>query len=162
MIFKFFFHVHNHMNLKLTPIKQNTVYSSQFSSLSHVWLFTILWTAACQASLSITNSWSLLKLMSIESVVPSNHLILCHPLLLPPSIFPSIMVFSNESALRIRLWKYWSFSFLFKDTNLITEVPPSWPYLNLLPLQGPASKYHQIGSWGGFFSLFISYWSATD
>ena len=69
------------------------------------------WTAARQASLSITNSWSLPKLMSIELVMPSNHLILCRPLLLPPSIFPSIRVFSNESALRIRWPKYWSFSF---------------------------------------------------
>ena len=79
--------------------------SVQFSSvqlLSHVWLFVTPWTAACQASLSITNSWSLLKFMSIESVTPSNHFILCCPLLLPPSIFPSIRVFSNESALRIR------------------------------------------------------------
>ena len=68
------------------------------------------WTAACQASLSITNSKSSLKLMSIESVMPSKHIILCHPLLLPSSIFPSIRVFSNESALRIRRPKYWSFS----------------------------------------------------
>ena len=79
-------------------------------SLSHVQLFATPWTAACQASLSITNSQSLLKLMSIESVMPSNHLILCHLLLLLPSIFPSIRVFSNESALRIRWPKYWSFS----------------------------------------------------
>ena len=86
----------------------------QFSSvqlLSHVQLFATPWTTARQTSLSITNSWSLLKLISIESVIPSNHLILCCPLLLPPSIFPSIGVFSNESALRIRWPKYWSFSF---------------------------------------------------
>ena len=69
------------------------------------------WTAAYQASLSITNSWNLLKLMSLESVMPSNHLILCCPLLLPPSIFPNIRVFSNESSLRMRWPKYWSFSF---------------------------------------------------
>ena len=75
---------------------------SSVQSLSCVWLFVTPWTTACQASLSITNSWSLLKLTSIESVMPSNHLILCHPLLLPPSIFPSIRVFSNESVLRIR------------------------------------------------------------
>ena len=75
------------------------------------------WTAARQASLSITNSQSLLKLMSIESVMPSNHLILCHPLLLPPSIFPSIRVFSNESALCIRWPKYWSFSFNISPSN---------------------------------------------
>ena len=70
------------------------------------------WTAACQASLSITNSWSLSKLMFIESVMPSNHFILCHPLLIPPSIFPGIRVFSNESVLHIRWPKNWSFSFL--------------------------------------------------
>ena len=80
-------------------------------SLSHVQLFATPWTAACQASLSFTISQSSLKLMPIESVMPSNHLILCHPLLPPPSIFPSIRVFSNESALRIRWPKYWSFSF---------------------------------------------------
>ena len=85
-----------------------------FSSvqLSHsVWLTATLWTAARQASLSITNSWSLFKLMSITSVMPSNHLILCRPLVLPPSVFPSIRVFSNESALHIKGPKYWSFSF---------------------------------------------------
>ena len=76
-----------------------------------------LWTAARQASLSITNSWSLLELMSIESVMPSNHLILCHPLLLLPSIFPSIMVFSNKSALCMRWPKYWSFSFSISPSN---------------------------------------------
>ena len=74
------------------------------------------WTAACQASLSITNSWSLLKPMSVDSVMPSNHLILC-PLLLPPSIFPSIRVFSNESVLHIRWPKYWSFSFSISPSN---------------------------------------------
>ena len=79
-------------------------------SLSHVWFFATSWTAACQASLSFTISWSLLKLMSIESVLPSSHLVLCCPLLLLPSIFPSIRVFSNELALHIRCPKYWSFS----------------------------------------------------
>ena len=82
---------------------------SSVQLLSCVQLFATPWTAACQASLSITNSQSLLKLMSIE-LVPSNHLILCHLLLLLPSIFPSISIFSNESVLRIRLPKYWSFS----------------------------------------------------
>ena len=77
--------------------------------LSHVRLFATPWTVACRASLSITNSWSLLKLMSIELVMPSNHLIFCYSLLLP-SIFPSIRVFSNESVLHIRWPKYWSFS----------------------------------------------------
>ena len=79
-------------------------------SLSHVRLFATPWTAVCQASLSFTISWSLLKFMSIESMMPSNHLILCHPLFLP-SIFPSIKDFSNESALCIRWPKYWTFSF---------------------------------------------------
>ena len=77
----------------------------------------IPWTAARQASLSITSSRSLLKLTSIESVMPSNHLILCHPLLLPPSIFPRVRVFSNESVLRIRWPKYWSFSFSISPSN---------------------------------------------
>ena len=87
---------------------------SSVQSLSHVRLFVIPWTAACQASLSITNTCSLLKLMSIESVMPSNQLILCCPLLLPPSIFPSIRVFSNESVLHIRWPKYWrSWGFCF-------------------------------------------------
>ena len=86
-------------------------------SLSRVRLFATPWAAARQASLSITNSRSLLKLMSIESVMPSNHLILCRPLLLPPSIFPSIRGFSNESALHIRWPKYWSFSFSIGPSN---------------------------------------------
>ena len=92
----------------------------QFSSvqlLSRVQLFVTPWTAACQDSLSITKYQSLLKLMSIELVMPSNHLILCHPLLLPSSIFPSIRVFSNESALRIRWPNYGSFSFNISPTN---------------------------------------------
>ena len=91
---------------------------SSVQLLSHVQLFAMTpWTAACQASLSITNSRSLLKLMSIELVMPSNHLILCHPLLLLPSIFSNIRVFSNESALRIRWPKYWSFSFNISPSN---------------------------------------------
>ena len=80
------------------------------------------WTEACQASLSFTISWSLLKVMSIESVVPSNHLILSHPLLLLPSIFPSVRVFSNESALHIRWPKYWSFSFSISPSNEYSEL----------------------------------------
>ena len=86
-------------------------------SLSHVWLFVTPWTAARQASLSITNSRNLLKLMSIESVTPSNYLILCHPFLLPPSIFPSIRVLSNESFLHIRCPEYWGFSFSISPSN---------------------------------------------
>ena len=94
---------------------------SPVQSLSRVQLFATPWTAVCQASLSITNSRSLLKLMSIESVMPSNHLILCHPLLLP-SIFPSIRVFSNESVLCIRWPKYWSFSFNISLSNEYSEL----------------------------------------
>ena len=90
---------------------------SSVQSLSRVQLFVTPWTAAHQASLSITNSWSLLKLISIDSVMPSNHLILCHPLLLLPSIFPSIGFFSNESVLCIRWPKYWSFSFSISPSN---------------------------------------------
>jgi len=90
---------------------------SSVQSLSHIRLFATTWTAARQASLSITNSWSPPKPMSIESVMPSNHLILCHPLLLLPSIFPSIRVFSNESDLHIRWPKYWSFSFNMSPSN---------------------------------------------
>ena len=86
-------------------------------SLSHVQIFETPWTVACQASLSFTISWSLLKLMFIESVMPSNHLILCHPLLLLPSIFPSIRVFSSESLLHIRWPKYWTFSFSISPSN---------------------------------------------
>ena len=97
-----------------------TIHKKRFSSvqsLSCVRLFVTPWTAACQASLSITNSWSLLKLMSIESVMPSNYLILCRPLLLTPSIFPSIRVFSNQSVLRIRRPKCWNFSFSISPSN---------------------------------------------
>ena len=90
---------------------------SSVQSLSRVQLFAIPWTAACQASLSITNSWSLLKLLSIESVMPFNHLILCCPLLVLPSIFPSTRVFSSESVLHIRWPRYWSFSFSISPSN---------------------------------------------
>ena len=98
----------------------NLVFSQSVQSLSRVRLFVIPWTAARQASLSIASSRSLLKLMSIESVMPSSHLILCRPLLLLPSIFPSIRVFSNESTLRMRWPKYWSFSFSISPSN---ELP---------------------------------------
>ena len=90
---------------------------SSVQSLSHVQLFVTPWSAACQASLSMANSQSLLKLTSIESLMPSNNLILCHPLILLPSIFPSIRVFSNESVLHIRRPKYWSFSFSISPSN---------------------------------------------
>ena len=94
---------------------------SSVQSLSCVQIFAAPWTAARQASQSITKSQSLLKLMSTESEMPSNHLILCHPLLLPPSIVPSIRVFSNESVLRIRWPKYWSFSFSISPSNEYSE-----------------------------------------
>ena len=101
---------------------------SSVQSLSHVWLFVTPWTTARQASLSITNSWSLPKLMSTELVIPSNQLILCRPLLLPPSILSSIRVFSNESALHIRWPKYWSFSFKTSDLPMNTQdwSPLEW------------------------------------
>ena len=106
-------------------------------SLSCVQLFATPWTAACQASLSITNSQSLLKLMSIASVMPSNYLILCHPLLLPPSIFPSIRVFSNELALCIRWPKYWSFSFNISPSNEYSGlISFRMDWLNLLAVKG--------------------------
>jgi len=97
----------------------------QFSSiqlLSHVQLFATPWTAACQASLFITNSQSLLRLMSMESVMPSNHLILCRPLLLLPSIFPTIRVFSNESVLHIRWPKYWEFQLQHQSFQWIFKI----------------------------------------
>ena len=106
-------------------------------SLSQVQVFANPQTAARQASLSITNSWSLLRLMSIKSVIPSNHLILCYPLLLPPSIFPSIRVISNESALRIRWPKYWSFSFSISPSNEDPGLISFWmDWLDLLEVQG--------------------------
>ena len=100
----------------VTIIKVSVQFSS-VQSLSCVWLLGTSWTAACQASLSITNSRSPLKLMPIQSAMPFSHLILCRPLLLPPSIFPSIRVFSNESVLHIRWPKYWSFSFRISLSN---------------------------------------------
>ena len=106
-------------------------------SLSRIWLFATPWTTARQASLSITNAQSLLKLISIESVMPSNHLILCCPLLLLPSVFLSIRVFSRESVLHIRWPKYWSFSFIISPSNEYS-VPISFrmDWLDLLAIQG--------------------------
>ena len=105
------------------PLEKKMVLFSSVYSLSPLRLIATPWTAARQASLSVTNTQSLLKLMSIESVMPSNHLILCHPLLLPPSIFPSIRVFSSESVLPIRWPKDWSFSF---------NISPSTEYSGLI------------------------------
>ena len=116
-------------------------------SLSCAQLFATPWTTARQASLSITNSRSLLKLMSIESVMPSNHLILCHPLLLLPSIFPSIRVFSNESSLHIRWPKYWSFSFSISSSNEhpgLISFRMDW--LGLLAVQGTLKSLFQYHS----------------
>ena len=114
-----------------------STYLDQLSqSLSHVRLFAAPWTAARQASLSITNFWSLLKLMSIELVMPSNHLILCHPLL-PPSIFPSSRVFFNESVLPIRWPKYLSFSFSISPSNEYSGlISFKMDWLDLLAVQG--------------------------
>ena len=114
-----------------------SVQFSSVQSLSHVWLFATPWIAAHQASLSIANSQSLLKLMSMESVIPSSHLILCNPLLLLPSIPPSIRAFSNESTLRMRCPKYWSFSFSIIPSNEhpgLISFRMDW--LDLLAVQG--------------------------
>ena len=147
--------------------RKRTFQSLQFSSiqsLSHVRLFATPWTAACQASLFITNSQSLPKLMYIKSVMPPNHLILCHPLLLLPSIFPSIRVFSTESALRIRWPKYWSFSF---NISLSNEHPGlisfRMDWLDLLAVQGTLKSLLQHHSskapiiwYSAFFTVQLS------
>ena len=120
----------------------------QFSSVaSCVWLFATLWTKACQVSLSITRSSP--KLMPTESVMPSNHLILCHPLLLLPSIFPSIGVFSNESALRIRWPKYWSFSFsISSSSEHLRRISFRMDWLDFLAVQesSPTPQFKSINS----------------
>ena len=114
-----------------------SVHISSVQSLSCVQLFATPWTAAHQASLSITNFRSLPKLMSIESVMPSNHVILCCPLLLPPSIFPSIRVFSNESVLRSRWPQYWSFSFIISPSNEHSGlISFRMDWLDLFAIQG--------------------------
>ena len=142
-----------------------TIQFSSVQSLSHVRLFVTPWTAARQSSLSIINSQSLPKLMSIEPVMPSNHLILCRPLLLLPSIFPSIRVFSNESALRIRWPKYWSFSFSISPSNEnpgLISFRMDW--FNLLAVQGTLKsllQYHSskasILQWSDFFTVQLSH-----
>ena len=128
---------------------------SSVQSLSFVRLFVIPWTAAFQASLSITNSQSLLKLLSIKSVIASNHLIVCRPLLLLPSIFPSIRVFSNESVLPIRWTKYWSFSFSISSSNEYSGlISFRMDWLNpLAVLRDTHSLKHQ------FFDPQLSLWS---
>ena len=140
--------------------------SVSVQSLSHVQLFVTPWTAAHQASLSITNSWSLLKLMSIALVMPSNHLILCHPFLLLSSIFPSIRVFSNESVLCIRWPKYRSFSFNISSSNEYSG-PTSFrmDWLDLLAVQGTLKSLLQhhsskvsIFRCSAFFMVQLSHW----
>ena len=122
------------------------------SLLSSVWLWTAAWTAAHQASLSVTISLSLLKVRSIESVMPSNHLMLCHPLLFLPSIFPSIMVFSNQSALHIRWPTYWSFSFSISRSNEYSGlISFRIDWFGLLAVQGtqessPTPQFKNINS----------------
>ena len=131
------------------------------SSVAQSCLTVTPWTAAHKAFLSITNSWSLLKLMSIESVMPSNHLILCHPLLLPPSFFSSIRVFSNESVLHIRWPRYWSFSFSISPSNEyqgLISFRIDW--FDLLAVQGtlknllPTPQFKSINS--SVFSFLYS------
>ena len=145
---------------------QRAISSVQFSSVTQLCLTAIPWTAAHQASLSITNSQSLPKLMSIVSVKPPNHLLLCLPLLILPSIFPSIRVFSNESVLHIRWSKYWSFSFSISPSNeysgLISFKMMDW--LDLLTVQGTLRsllQYHSSTAsnlqHSAFFTAQLSY-----
>ena len=136
-----------------------------FQLFRHVLLFVTPWTAARQASLSFTISWSLLKLMSIELVMTSNHLILCHPLLLLPSIFPSIRVFSNESLLCIRWMKYYSFSFSISPFNEFTRlISFRMDQLDLLAIQGTLKSLLQhcsskasILRYSAFFTVQLSH-----
>ena len=146
-------------------ISAHSVQFSSVQSLSRVQLFTTPWTAARQASLSITNSWNPPKLISIELVMPSNHLILCRPLLLRPSIFPSIRVISNESALYIRWPKYWSFRFNISPSNEhpgLISFRMDW--LDLLAVQGtlksllqPHSSKASIPRRSAFFIAQLSH-----
>ena len=132
--------------------------------LSHVWLFETSWTAARQAPLSFTISWSLLKFMSIELMMPSNHPILCHPLLLLPSVFPSIRVFSNDSALCMRS-KYWSFSFSISPSNEYSGlISFRIDWFDLLAVQGTFKsllQYHSLKAsilWhSAFFMVQLSH-----
>ena len=129
---------------------QQSIQSLQFSLvqlLSPVELFATPWMAALQVSLSVTNSWSLLKLISIALVMPSNHLILCCPLLLPPSVFPSIRVFSSESILHIRWPKYWSFSFSISPSNEYSGlISFRMDWLDILAVQGTLKSLLQYHS----------------
>ena len=143
---------------------------SSVQLLSHVRLFATPRTAVCQASLSITNSWRLLRLTSMESAMPSNHFILCCPLLLPPSIIPSIGVFSNESVLRIRWPKYWSFSFSISPSNEYSGlISFRVDWLDLLAVQGTLKSLFQHHSskelllqHSAFFTIQLSHPSIHD
>ena len=131
-------------------------------SLSCIWLFATPWTVACQAFLSFTISWSLLKLMFIKSVMPSNHLILCRPLLLLPSVFPSIRVFSNESVLRIRWPKYWSFSFSSTSSEYSGLISFRIDWFELLAVQGALKSLLQTTvQKHQFFGAQPSLWSSS-
>ena len=134
------------MEVRENGLTKKKDHFSSVQSLSHVWLFVTPWTAAHQASISISNSWSLFKLMSIEAVMPSNHLSLCCPLLLWPSIFHSIRIFANESVLCIRWPRYWSFSFNISPSNEYSGlVSFRMDWLDLLAVQGTLKnllEYH--------------------
>ena len=166
----------NNVNEKYPCHSQLTIYmgcifwgmwriSQSVQLLSHVWLFATSWTAACQASLSITNSLSLLKLMFIVSVMLSNHLILCHPLLLLPSILPSIRVFSSESVLHIRWPKYWSFGFSINPSNEYSGlISCRMDWFDLLAVQGTLKSLLQhhnskasILQCSAFFIVYLSH-----
>ena len=142
-----------------------TLWFSSVQLVSCVRLFVTPWSAACQASLSITNSQSSPRLMSIESVMPSSHLIFCHPLLLPPSILPSISIFSNESALRIRWPKYWNFSFSISPSNEYSGlISFRMDWFDLLAVQGILKSLLQhhssetpILQHSAFFTVQLSY-----
>ena len=150
---------------KIPQLRPNSAKFSSVQSLRPDGLFVTLWTAARQASLSSTHSRSLLKLMSIESVMTSNHLILCHPLLLSPSVFPSIRVFSSESSLRIRWPKYWNFSFNISPSNEYSGVISfKMDWLDLLAVQGTLKsllKHHSSKTsilWhSAFFTVQLSH-----
>ena len=136
-----------------------TLLDFQFNSVSQscppLWLFATPWTTAHQASLSITNSRSLLKLMSIESVMPSNHLILCHPLLHLPSIFPSTRGFSNESVLHIRWPEFWSFSFISPSNEYSGLISFRMDWLDLLAVQGTLQHHSSKASFVRHSAFFI-------
>ena len=134
---------------------------SSVQSLSRVQLFATPWTAARQVSLSTTNSWNLLKPMSIKSVIPSNNLILCRPLLLLPSVFPSIRVFLNESIFHIRWPKYWSFSFSISPSNECSGlISLRMDWLALLAVQGTLKSFLQHhSSKASIFGSQLSLWS---